>query len=117
MLHKIGTAKEVLTLSSKLPRQVFGELLRGIVILDTEYGEDRDYLQIGGYSVVAETKEDVLALKDIIDYDTIPCEWATRIGRDTKHLSALYILNDDFSIIVYLPIAIAPDAILKELED
>ena len=117
MLYKIGTVQEVSTLASRLPQQVLGELLRGIVVLDAEYGVGRDYLQIGGYSVVVETTEDTATLKDILDYDTQPSEWVTRIGRDTGFLSALYILNDDFSVIVYLPIAIAPDAILENLEE
>ena len=55
-------------------------------------------------------------LKEIIDYDVHPCEWATKIGI-TGYVSALFILNDNFSIMAYLPEAITPTAILAELED
>ena len=43
-------------------------------------------------------------------------EWATRIGR-TGFASSLYIMNDDFSIMVYLPQEIAAVPIKLELED
>ena len=103
--------------ASRLPEHVVTELFQGVMVLDAEYGEDRDYFSCGGYSLIAETADDVTQLKQIIDYDTHPCEWATRIGKDTGYLSALYLLNDDFGIMVYMPTAIAPDAILRDLED
>lgn len=117
MLYVVGTLRETDKLETKLPDRVFTELVRGIVILDCEYGEDRNYREYGGYSLVAETAEDVQAVKNHVDFDTHPCEWATRIGKDSGYLSALYILNDDFSIMLYLPAAVAPTVILEEVED
>ena len=103
--------------ASKLPERVYTELLRGTAILDAEYGEDRNYLQSGGYSLILESAEDLIRLKEAIDYERRPCEWATRIGKDTGFSSVLYITNDDFSIVVYMPISILPTTILNELED
>jgi hypothetical protein len=31
--------------------------------------------------------------------------------------STLFILNDDYSIMVYMPLSVAPDAIVRDLED
>lgn len=116
MLYRIGTTKEIPMLPCKLPEQVITEIFQGLIVLDAEYGENRNYLESGGYSLIAEVSEDILQFKEIIDYDTHPCEWATKIGY-TGYASALFILNNDFSIMVYLPIAIAPETIIKELED
>lgn len=116
MLYRIGTTKEIPTLACKLPEQVITEIFQGLVVLDAEYGEDRNYLESGGYTIVAEDSEDIPMLKKIIDYDVLHCEWATRIG-NTGFASALFILNNDFSIMIYLPIAIAPQSIINELED
>ena len=116
MLYTIGTANELSLLPSHLPEELRTEILTGLVVLDAEYGESRNYLESGGYSVIAETVEDIPGLKCIIDYEEHPCEWATKIGK-TGFVSALYILNNDFSIMVYLPQAIAPTAISNELED
>ena len=116
MLYTLGTANELSLLPAHLPEELRTEILTGLVVLDAEYGESRNYLESGGYSVFAETVEDIPGLKAIIDYEKHPCEWATKIGR-TGFVSVLYILNNDFSIMVYLPQAIAPTAIINELED
>ena len=116
MLYTIGTAHELSILPYHLPQELVLEILAGLDVLDAEYGESRNYYESGGYSVIAETIEDIPVLKAIIDYEKHPCEWATKIGR-TGYVSALYILNNDFSIMVYLPQAICPTAIITELEN
>lgn len=114
MLYKIGTTKEVSVLASRLPWPVLEELLRDVTLLDAHYGAERDYLQIGGYSVVAETMEDISGFKAIVDYDAHPCEWAKEVS---NYIVALYVLNNDVTIKAYLPVGITPDIIKKELED
>ena len=116
LLYTIGAAHELSLLPSHLPEELVTEILTGLVVLDAEYGESRNYYESGGYSVIAETIEDIPSLKAIIDFEKHPCEWATKIGR-TGFVSALYILNNDFSIMVYLPQDIAPTEIITELED
>ena len=117
MLYRVGTTKELPMIRSHLPESVYEEVLCGVAILDCEYGADRNYLLSGGYSLIAQTKDDLLMVKKTIDYDAHCCEWATTIGKDTGYISALYIINDDFSIVIYMPKSIAPDIILTELED
>ena len=116
MIFRIGTADEITSIKSLFPERVIEEVLTGAVVRDAEYGCDRDYKETGGYSILAETREDIQKLKDIVDYDAHPCEWATKIG-NTGYICALYILNDDFTIDVFMPQAIAPEAILNDLED
>ena len=116
MLYKIGTAHELSILPYHLPEELVTEVLTGLVVLDAEYGESRNYFESGGYSVIAENIEDIPGLKAIIDYEKPPCEWATKIGR-TGYISALFILNNSFSIMAYMPLAICPTAIINELED
>ena len=116
MLYYIGTTKEVSMLEGHLPRQLIGEICRGIVVLDAEYGEERDYFKEGGYSLIVETAEDLQQAREHFDPDQHLCEWATRIGY-TNYASALYILDNEFTIMLYLPIAIANNDILENLED
>ena len=116
MLYTIGTAKEAAQLSSHLPEELRMEVLAGVVILDAEYGPDRDYHESGGYSLIAETLDDLPRLNDIINTNIHAPEWATYIGR-TGFVSALYIMNNDFSLMVYLPLEIAAVPIKLELED
>ena len=116
MLYRVGWTREVATLPSYFPERLRQEVFQGLVILDCEYGDDRDYLESGGYSLITETMEDVLELKKVIDYDTHLPEWVTRIS-DTGFLSALFIMNDDYSLMIYLPAGVAPETIKQEMEE
>ena len=115
MLYRIGTVSEIRNLKNLFPIEVLGQLFVCTAILDDAYGEERDYLRSGGYSLIAETAEDLQGIMEVIDLNTHPCEWADRL--DDEYLSALYLLNDDFSVVVFMPITVAPPALLKELED
>ncbi len=115
MLYRIGTVKEMRPLYDKFHEDVIAQLYHCTKVLDDIYGAERDYLQSGGYSLIAETTDDLSGIREIIDFDTHPCEWADRL--DGNYLSALYLLNDDFSVVVFMPIAIAPPTLLSELED
>lgn len=116
MLYYIGTTKEVSVLEDHLPRQLIGEICRGVVVLDAEYGEYRDYFKEGGFSLIVETAEDLQQAEERFDPDQHLCEWATKIG-NTGFASALYILNNEFTVMLYLPITIANKDIIENLED
>lgn len=114
MLYRIGTVHEIPRVESRLPACVRKELLHSTSVLDEAYGADRNYLQSGGYSLIAETEEDREAIRSVIRFESHSCEWADRHG---DWVAALYLMNDDFSIVVFMPVAIAPVEIKNELED
>lgn len=114
MIYKYGTVNEVYATASRLPDEVFTELLRSAAVLDSEYGEDRDPCESGGYSIVAETADDLPALLETVNIDSHPCEWAMRVG-SSGFISALYVFSNDYAIMVFMPQAIAPQTILNEL--
>lgn len=111
-----GTVKECAVLYGKIPQRVYDEVLRGITVLDAEYAPTRDYFEIGGYSLIADTKKDLFRARQIFDDSVHSCEWATRLG-DSGYISALYLLNNDLSVMLYIPIALANNDILENLED
>lgn len=117
MLHRIGTLQELDATELVLPEVVLTELTHDVAILDLDFGEDRDWSQEGGYAAVLETADDLEVFQQFVNFETHPCEWATRLSRDSGYLSALYVLNNDFAVLAFMPISIAPDVILKELED
>ena len=114
MLYIIGTTAEIPTLPSHLPEKLVTEIFQGLVILDAEYEPTRNYLEVGGYSAILETAEDIQEFSHIINIETRQPEWATWIG-STGYISALYILNNDFSIMCYMKADIMPDILRKEL--
>ena len=116
MLYRIGHKKDVYSCGCKFHKRALQEVHTGLMILDETYGYDRDWENVGGYSILAETAEDVELVKQYIDFEQHPPEWVTSISY-TKIISALFIMNDDFSIMVYMPEEIAPQSLLSELED
>jgi hypothetical protein len=62
LLYTIGTTAEIPTLPSHLPVKLVTEIFQGLLILDCEYEPTRNYLEVGGYSIIAETKEDIAKL-------------------------------------------------------
>lgn len=117
MLHIIETKEKLSTMAKAIPSAIHTELLALVMRLDAEYGADRDTREEGGYAIVVTDFDDLTALRSIIDIDRHPCEWAHRTGKDGSFCYALYLLNDDFSITVYMPVDIAPNTILQDLED
>ncbi len=115
MLYRIGTEAEISSLYEQIPERVITEVLQGVIVLDAEHGANRDYLTTGGYSLVADTAEDAGLAIVSIGKDH-PCEWVTRIGT-SGWASALYVINNDFSIMLYAPESSMPIAILNELEE
>ena len=113
MLHKIGTLRETESLPCTLPEAVRNEILQSTAILDREYGADRDYFQVGGYTLLAENSEDLSHVETIINLRQHPPEWVSQID---GFVSALYVLNDDYSLLLLMPLSIAPDAIRNEME-
>jgi len=113
MLYTIGTEKELPTVENKLPRAVFWELFRSTVLLDYAYNSSRDYFSSGGYSLIAETKEDVAEIGKRINFETHPCEWVDLVEDYTV---SLFLMNDDFSIVLFIPLAITPEILRQELE-
>lgn len=110
MLYRIGTLEEIAKVSLLFPVEVTEKLTECITILDDAYGDNRDYLHIGGYALLAQTREDFSAIQDIITY---PYEWIIPLH---DYLCILYLLGDDFSVVLFLPAAIAPDNIKKHLQ-
>ena len=116
MLHLIGTRKELSSILLDLPSRVRTEIFVGLSVLDCEYGDNRNCLETGGFSLVAELPEDIPGIKKYVDFEKHPCEWTTKIG-NTSYISSLFVMNNDFSIIVYMPQEIAPQTLLNELEE
>ena len=85
-----------------------------LVVLNHEHEEVRNYLESGGYSVILETEDDIQQLAKTLDIVTTPPEWCTWIV-NTGYISSLYIINDDFSIMVYMKAEIITPIIRREL--
>ena len=114
MLYKVGTQKELSMLDLSVPESVIERLSECIDILDDAYGKNRDYLKKGGYVVIAENSNDVLLIKDLIDYENHLYEWLDEVS---DYTIAMYLLGDDYAIVVAMPVNITPSIIYKRWEE
>ncbi len=112
----LGTVRECKELEGKLPQRVYDEVLRGLAVLDSEFGPGRNYLNVGGFSLIADTEEDLCKARELFDDRWHYCEWATKLG-DSGFCSALYLLSNEFSVMLYIPVALANKDILENMED
>lgn len=111
----VGCLEDIKHCYQELPVEVLNDLAEKCILLDYAYGSDRNYFQVGGYSVVLQGVADIEVLKGSVDIYSYICEWSSKVG-ESSYVSALYVLNDDFTIMVYLPIEIAPENILNSIE-
>ena len=117
MLYVVGRRKEALALADELPGAVVGELLRYTRITEKIFGKECDYFEIGGFVVVADDVKDMDTVKEkFINYEEHLCEWANRL-KGSNFVSALYLLNNEFTILLILPISLAHESILAEIEN
>ena len=115
MLYRLSTSTDLSMLPSTIPQSVKEEISISLELLEREYGQQNNWAELGGYVLFAETTEDLEQVRNIINIDTHPCEWAEYVGKDCQYVVAVYQLNNDFGIDLYLPTAIAPDTIKEEL--
>lgn len=103
---KIAHVREVNSLT--LPQEVLTVVLDAVTILDTEYGENRNVDSgYGGYVMIVESEEDFEKMKEVrIDVETATPEYVDVIRCDSGQAfsSQLFLLGNDFGIVVILPI-------------
>ena len=86
-----------------LPQNVVDEVFRCVAFPDE------------GLALIAEDMNDIYEARKVVDFISHPAEWVNRLAGN--YLSALFVMNNSFVITLFLPADIAPDTILKELEE
>lgn len=103
MLHHIKYKQDLDSLGLNLSRSVQEEIWRCVAFP----GE--------GIALIAEDMEDICEARRFVDFERHPAEWVNCL--DDGFLSALFVMNNSFTITLLLPKNIAPEAITKEMED
>ena len=65
MLFIIGNRDDLFKAQSHISQDIFIKIFDDITIMDAIYGEHRDYLSAGGYSLVVQTEQDLLTVLKI----------------------------------------------------
>lgn len=106
MMHRIENIYGAEKIKDKLPKKIYEKLITDTRKLDEGVFD--------GCSLVLETKEDLLELRSVIDY-------TVHLSEETKqvsgYLSCLYLMNNEYSVNVFMPTEIAPKELMDEVEE
>jgi hypothetical protein len=117
-LLKAGTVKELSQFEGTIDRDKDKVALRIVAMLDETYGAGRDVDGgDGGFVLIAESVQDVSLIGQRyvkLDgsrheaVDVVKCE-------KEPYINAFFLCNNEFGINVFMPMKIAPEALLSEL--
>ena len=113
MVYKIGNINDLVA----LPPMEAGtmELLYHYAkVLSTEYGEQRDINSDGGYVLYATPYTTTEEIKAYFDYARCKAECVEQYG---NLCTAMYLLNNEYAVIIVARTDDMPIEILKELDE
>jgi hypothetical protein len=111
--------KELAQFEGTIDRNVYGAALRLVTMLDETYGAERDVDNgDGGFVLIAENVQDVegIGQRYVRLYenkheavDVVKCERG-------MYLNVLFLCNNEFGINILMPVDIAPQVLLKDVQ-
>ncbi len=69
-----------------------------------------------GYSIIVQNEADLAELQSQFNFSSLTCEWAAKLGT-SGYLSALFVLDNETTAVLYMPISLASESFIKEMED
>jgi len=116
MVYKLGNIRDTAFLPL-MDEEMKNIIYQQVRILSSEYGEYRDTdKDDGGYVLYVEQGTPTDAIKAIFDYSkSVPEQVDVIPTSKGKIYSALYLLNNEYSVTVIMSEADVPSEILKEV--
>ena len=114
---KLYKQEQLEDVKQKYSKEMIQEAEEIITLLDENYGINRDVdKELGGYILIAESEEDVVDIKANIIKGLIE-EYTDLIKGDDgiDYYSSLFLLSDDYSIVVFSTKELHKILIEKEL--
>ncbi|MFT5874686.1 MAG: hypothetical protein ACI8WT_003657 [Clostridium sp.] len=105
---------------NSLPSEVVAKIVELATILDSNYGHTRDeYLDLGGYILIAEDERDVVEIRKKIDFNYTLPEYVDLIScsNGESYTNSLMILSSDYSISIIMRESLTPKELLKYMEN
>ena len=117
MVHKFVIPSDLVRLPDFTPAGLKNALLDDLTLLSLAYGENRNFEDSGGFVLYCTPESTADELKAVFDPEKHCPEWASVMESESLYCSALYVLNNDFTVTLYVPIAMADEAIMEELKE
>ena len=117
MIFKFGTLRDTNKISPQIISENVLEAIRNdLMILDREYGEERNIdNDDGGYILYCTADTTIEELRSTFDTREHVLEWAGKINSTPPYCIALYLMTNDYAIEVVMPLSKADADIQAEL--
>lgn len=112
MVYKLGNISDMASLPS-LDENTYRNIYEFVSVLTYEYGSDRDIDSSGGYVLYATEGTDAEEIKHYFDFSHNIVEYVNRSG---DIICAMYILNDDYAVVIIMSIDDVPAEIAQEID-
>ena len=117
MVFKLAHEREIHSIPIPVEGKLYDDLFQFLIVLDSEYGEDRDVEHDDGGFVLFCTpgteEEEVAAFFDCARYTP---EWTIRIEHEPEYCATLYIPRDEYAVVLILASVDAPKEIIAAME-
>ena len=109
MIYQLNHADEIETLPFAVTGKLLDDLFEFLVVLDNEYGADRDVgHDDGGYVLFCPSGTREEEIKTCLECYGVGPEWVIQIGNESQYLAALYMPRDEYSIVLIVAASDAP---------
>ena len=114
MVYKMGIIDDAVVLPP-MPENDRNLILHYLSVLEYEYGRWRDINQEdGGFVLYATGEAASEEVKAYFDYTNAIPECVDRYG---NLCSAMYLLNNDYAVVIIIPVEYAPHELINEMND
>ena len=115
MVYKLGNTRDM-ELLPNMSDSIWQVIYDAVSILSEIYGADRDVdNNDGGYVLYMEPGSTVRELDEYFDYTERQVEYVT-LYKELALISALYILNNEYTVTIIMSVKDAPADYLAEME-
>ena len=104
MIYKLGHTKDIDSLLVKADGRLFDNLFEFLNVLDNEYGTDRDINHDdGGYVLFCTPDTAEVEVRKMFNSPDYEPEWIEKIDHQPPYCAALFMLRDDYAVVLITP--------------
>lgn len=101
MVYKLAHEAEISSLPFPVSGKLYDSLLEFLLVLDNEYGADRNVEQDdGGYVLFCTPGTTDSEIQRYFNFNGLISDWVTSISHDPDYCASAYFLRDDYVVML-----------------
>lgn len=101
MVYKLAHEAEMGSLPFQVSGKLYDALLEFLLVLDNEYGPDRNVEQDdGGFVLFCTPGTTDGEIQRYLDFNGLVSDWVTSISHDPDYCASAYFLRDDYVVVL-----------------